>query len=438
LKPGQEYGLQFFYNGRTWGYPYEMALQVAFAGQQLLDLQGLAPASSVGLTEYYFQEVRFTPNAATGLLEFRVVVTAGDATLFLDAVSIVPRLPGEITVMNSSFEGTAMGAAWPGYIQPTRVAGWSGARSGYGPNAYSPNTFFVEPFFDNGINSDQDNVIFLQGAGSLEQNVPGLAPGQAYTLVFDYNGRDGRGVNSSAAFPETTYELYLDGTLTDAQTFVPANSKSPWPGFLHTLPLYQAFIPFTAGSDVLGIRIAHVVAGGDYTLLVDNVRVVPGTRTPPSITQELADQTATEGDTVRFSVVAAGTGLSYRWLRDGVPLADGGSVSGATTAALTLAQVPLAAAGTYTVLASDGLGVDGSAAVLTVNPSQPPKIDSIEIRGGNLVLTWTGTARLIIAEDVTLPMSQWQNAPGANTVSPYSIPVSQIPVNVIFAGLVRP
>ncbi|HNQ88204.1 MAG TPA: hypothetical protein PKM73_06300 [Verrucomicrobiota bacterium] len=440
LKPGQEYGLQFFYNGRTYGYPYEMALQVSFAGQQILDLQGVAPASDAGLSEYFFQEVRFTPGDATGLLEFKVVVTSGDATLFLDAVSIVPRLPGEITVMNSSFEGTAMGAAWPGYIQPSRIAGWGGARNGYGPNGYSPKTFFVEPFFDNGINSDQDNVIFLQGGGSLEQIVGGLQAEQPYTLVFDYNGRDGREHNTSGAFPETTYELYLDEALIDTRTFEPVNSSSPWPGFLHTLPLYQAFVPFTPFADTVALRIAHVVADPDQdrTLLVDNVRVVPGTRTPPAMTQELADQTAKEGDTVTFTTSATGDGLAYRWLLDGVQLADGASISGATTQTLTLTKVPLQAAGTYTVLVTDGLGVVGSAAALTVEPApiEPPTFDTIQVVNGNLVLTWTGNARLLISSDIASPIAQWQEAPGANTVSPYSVPVAQIPGNVVFARLV--
>ncbi len=437
LKPGQEYGLQFFYNPRTWGYPdYDVALEVWFAGQQLANLQSLAPASAMGLTEYYFKELRFTPSAASGLLEFKVVVTSGDATLFLDAVSIVPRLAGEIAVMNSSFEGTAMGAAWPGYIQPGRVAGWTGARSGYGPNAYSPRTFFVEPFFDNGINSDQDNVIFMQGAGSLEQTITGLAAGQPHTLVFDYNGRDGRPQNNSDPFPETAYELYLDYALVDTQTFVPANTVSPWPGFLHTLPLYQAFVPFTPAADIMLLQLNHVVASGDRTLLVDNVRIVPGTRTPPTITTELVPQTVDEGATVTFTTAATGTGLTYRWLIDGVQLTDGGSISGATTATLTLSNAKVADSGTYTVLVTDGLGVVGSAAALTVQLTAAPAIDNIEVTGGNLVLTWTGNAKVVISDNIAAPMSQWQDAPGANNVSPYSVPVAQIPGNVIFARLV--
>ena len=126
---------------------------------------------------------------------------------------------------------------------------------------------------------------------------------------------------------------------------------------------------------------------------------------------------------------------TLRWFLDGVGLADGGGISGATTATLTLANVPLAAAGTYTALVTDGLGVVGSAAALTVQ-ARILRIDTIQVIGGNLVLTWTGRGKLVVSTDITLPAAQWQDAPGANTVSPYTIPVSQIPGNVIFGQLV--
>jgi hypothetical protein len=414
LQPGKLYGLQFFYNGRTAGYPYELALQVSFDGNQLTNIQSVTPAAQNGLTDYYFEELRFTPASSSGLLEFEAVVTSGDATVFLDAVSIVPRLSNEVAVKNSSFEGTAMGANWPGYIQNDRTAGWICAGGGYGVNAYSPKTFFIEPFLDNGINSDQDNAWFGQGAVTMKTTVSGLNPGQTYTLVFDYNNRDGRAQNSSVDPNPGQWEVSLDGTpIKTSDEYLPVDTVTPWPGFRHTKPFYQAFIPITPAADIAELQIAHVGINGDETLLIDNIRILPGTRTPPSITKELADQTVSSGATVKFAVAASGTGLSYRWYQDGVLLADGGAISGVTTATLTISNAKLANAGTYSAIVTDGVGVVGSSALLTV---EEPVITSVplavRLAAGKVVISWPATATgLTLQHTPTLPAAttSWTN-----------------------------
>jgi hypothetical protein len=152
--------------------------------------------------------------------------------------------------------------------------------------------------------------------------------------------------------------------------------------------MYQAFVPITASSDLAELQIAHVGVVGDETLCIDNVRIVPGTRTPPAITKELVAQTVQAGAKVTFSVTASGTGLSYRWLQDGVPLSDGGAVSGATTATLTLNDVQVRANGTYTVLVTDGLGVAGSAAPLVVEATVVDVSMGIRLAGGKVVVSW--------------------------------------------------
>ena len=343
-----------------------------------------------GLTDFYFQELRFTPSAASGLLEFKVTVASGDATLFLDAVSIVPRIANEIAVMNSSFEGTAMGATWPGYLQGDRVAGWVCAGGNYGVNAYSPKTFFVEPFLDNGINSDQDNAWFGQGAVSMKQIVTGLSAGQSYTLVFDYNFRDGRAQDSSVTPNIGQIDISLDGTvIKTSDELPPVDTVTPWPGFRHTKPFYQMFLPITPAAETVELQLAHVNIVGDETMLVDNVRILPGTRTPPQITKQLAEQTVAAGATVTFNVGASGTGLSYRWFLDGVPLSDGGAISGATTATLTLNNAQTTDSGTYSAIASDGVGVVGSAALLTVEGAPVGDVSlTASLTAGQLVIAW--------------------------------------------------
>ncbi len=414
LQVGKQYGLQFFYNGRTAGYPYEMGLQVSFGGQQLADIQSIMPAAQNGLTDYYFQEVRFTAAAATGLLEFKTVVASGDATLFLDAVSIVPRVNNEVAVMNSGFEGSTMGANWPGYLQPNRIAGWTCAGGGYGVNAYSPKTFFVEPFFDNGINWDQDYVMFGQGAVSLTQKVPGLTSGKAYTLVFDYNFRDGRPQNSSVTPNTGRVEVSVDGAVVaTTEELPPVDTLSPWPGFRQTKPMYQAFVPFTASAETAEIMLKHIDIVGDETFVVDNVRILPSVPTKPAITKELVDQSAKAGDKVTFATTASGSNLAYRWFKDGGLLVDGGPVAGATTATLTLNAIQAADQGDYSVLVSDGVSVLGSSAMLTVEsiPVADTKLTA-SLAAGKVVLTWPEAStgyRLQYATAIPAAAADWKD-----------------------------
>jgi hypothetical protein len=260
-------------------------------------------------------------------------------------------------------------------------------------NAYSPKTFFVEPFLDNGINSDQDNAFFAQGAGSIRQTVAGLTAGQNYTLVLDYNCRDGRGQNSTANPNLGQMEVSVDGgAVLTTEEFPPVDTISPWPGFRHTKPFYQAFIPITAAAETAEIQIAHVGVVGDETLLVDHVRLVPGNRTAPSITTQLADQAAKAGDTVTFTVGASGSNLAYRWYQDGVPLTDGGPVSGASTSTLKLTSVQAAHSGTYSAVVTDGLGVVGSTAVLTVETTQAVSLGVARAANGTVRLSWPTSA----------------------------------------------
>lgn len=92
----------------------------------------------------------------------------------------------------------------------------------------------------------------------------------------------------------------------------------------------------------------------------------------PTITVQPQSQTAWAGTNVTFTVTATGTApLGYQWRRGGANLTDGGNVSGAATAVLTLASVRLSDAGNYDVVVADASGsMTCQLAVLTV--SLPP------------------------------------------------------------------
>ena len=88
-------------------------------------------------------------------------------------------------------------------------------------------------------------------------------------------------------------------------------------------------------------------------------------REPVTIADQPASQTVAQGDTVTLSVVAAGTPpLSHQWRRFGVPLEDGGNVSGAATANLVIVSISPAQAGAYDCVVGNACGSMASAAAL--------------------------------------------------------------------------
>lgn len=122
-----------------------------------------------------------------------------------------------------------------------------------------------------------------------------------------------------------------------------------------------------ATTNTLTLTAVTGTNAGSYTVVATNVvastpssaAVLTVTGTAPVInTQPVASQTVLAGASVSFTVAASGTGtLTYQWKKGGVNLGNGGSVSGATTATLTLTGVTSAAdVGSYTVLITNALG----------------------------------------------------------------------------------
>lgn len=88
----------------------------------------------------------------------------------------------------------------------------------------------------------------------------------------------------------------------------------------------------------------------------------------PVITSDPVSVSLYAGRTARFSGSAVGTSpLHYQWRKGAVDLQDGDGVSGATTSALTLANLDAADAGAYTLVVSNEAGsVTSAPAPLTI------------------------------------------------------------------------
>ncbi|MCL6560098.1 MAG: immunoglobulin domain-containing protein, partial [Firmicutes bacterium] len=116
----------------------------------------------------------------------------------------------------------------------------------------------------------------------------------------------------------------------------------------------------------------RVITGGNTTFSGSpgptDVTVSPAP-VAPSITTQPSNQTVTAGQTASFTVTVTGDApLTYQWKKDGNNLSDGGNISGATTATLTVSNAQAADAGSYTCFVSNVVGnVTSNAATLTVN-----------------------------------------------------------------------
>ena len=161
-------------------------------------------------------------------------------------------------------------------------------------------------------------------------------------------------------------------------------------------------------------RAELVVATGTVNKIscLRNQSALPSIVTPP------ASQAVCQGSTANFSVVATNA-LSYQWRKNGAPLANGGNISGALTANLTITNVGVSDAAAYDVLVSNAAGtVTSSAGVLTVNaiPNITGQPASQNVCAGTLVSFTVG------ATGAT--GFQWRknavNIPGANA-STYTI-----------------
>jgi hypothetical protein len=251
LTAGDRYWLQFYYNVRNC-CGGTIDLTVRFAGSQLQTFANIQPVLETN--SYYFAHLEFTATSPTGLLEFETVA-AGDATVLLDALTLVQRNAGGVLLRNPSFEASGL-VAFPGYITGS-IAGWEAGGGGRGVNVSG-----IGPFADNGANPDQDSVLFLQGEGTfVSQTLTGLTAGQNYTVRFGANARNGN---------QPILSVSLDDYTAPALAVTPVGNANPY----HAL---EVVVPATSSEGLLRFE---QTASGDHTVLLDNVVVVPGGTLP--------------------------------------------------------------------------------------------------------------------------------------------------------------
>jgi hypothetical protein len=155
-------------------------------------------------------------------------------------------------------------------------------------------------------------------------------------------------------------DLYAAGDFTVAGTAAAMNTAR-WDGaFWHAL---EGEIDGTV--EALGWHDGSLYIGG-FLQTVDGQAVNHVARwTPvPVIGTGPDDTTVAEGATAMMSVAPADTGsgpFTYRWRKAGVPLDDGGSISGARTDTLVITGAMAADVGAYDVVVTNACGAQQSA-----------------------------------------------------------------------------
>ena len=180
-----------------------------------------------------------------------------------------------------------------------------------------------------------------------------------------------------------------------------------------------------SGATTANLAISSLVAGdaGNYTCDITDLCATPVTSTISALTvntgasittQPTATQTLCTGTAAGFSVVAAGSSLTYQWQLGGTNLVDGGTLSGATTASLAISSIVAGDAGNYTcdiTAAGCGVPITTTVSALTVNSSASITTQPIATQ----TLCTGNAAGIIVVASGTGLTYQWQLG-GSNVV----------------------
>jgi alpha-tubulin suppressor-like RCC1 family protein len=127
---------------------------------------------------------------------------------------------------------------------------------------------------------------------------------------------------------------------------------------------------------------------------------------PPGITAQPTNQLVRVGSNVTFNVTATGTApLAYKWRKGGVNIANGGTVSGATSATLLISGVQTNDNGEYDAVVSNAYGMVTST-VATLVAGIPP---GVTVQPTNRFVSLGISATFALTATGTGPLSyQWR------------------------------
>lgn len=300
----------------------------------------------------------FTASGATGVSR---IARWNETTDLWEAMSSGLNGPVYALKVYGGYLYVGGGFTTAGGVTANGLAKWDGAAWSAVSASLSGTVFALEV---------HNNELVIGGSFSAVSGSPNLARWNGTTL-FGVSG----GVNGTVRSLRTTgAHLYAGGDFTTAGGLA-APRLAWWDGTWHAAG---------GGADQTVRAIAayngEVHAGGSFGFVKSGTLVAPGWARwletgAPWIAYNPSSRTVDSRGDVSFTAEpAAGyAGASLRWLKNGVPVADGGTisgstVSGATTKTLTLSRIQSYDAGAYALVASNACGADTSfAATLSIN-----------------------------------------------------------------------
>ncbi len=186
----------------------------------------------------------------------------------------------------------------------------------------------------------------------------GGAAGSAFNLAINVTGA-----------PSTCKSWKVTGTIPSGIS-VSGGTASGSAIIYNGLKLTLSGTPAAASSGTLTIAAYDGTnATGNNTSVTCALTITGSTATAPVFTKQPAAQTVTVGDNVTFTATVTGSPTpTLQWYK------DGGALSGKTSATLSLTNVQLSAAGSYTLVATNSAapsGVSSGVAALVVNEPTP-------------------------------------------------------------------
>ena len=151
---------------------------------------------------------------------------------------------------------------------------------------------------------------------------------------------------------------------------------------------------------------------------IDNFKVsFPALGVPPSITQNPSSVSTNEGAVVNLTVVAAGSPtLQYKWFKGITEITDGGNISGATTARLTISNAAPADAGSYTCRVNNDTppAATSTAAIVTISGDLTRPVLTRAVGPNNTTVVLTFSKALSLGAGLT---SHYTISGGANVTA---------------------
>ncbi|MCP4312904.1 MAG: PKD domain-containing protein [Bacteroidetes bacterium] len=168
-----------------------------------------------------------------------------------------------------------------------------------------------------------------------------------------------------------------------------------------------------ANSSILNLNIVDALDAGNYQCIVSSscgpdltsnaasLQILPAV----DITTQPTGVTDCEGNNISFTLQAVGSGLSYRWRRNGIDMSDLGNIMGSASNTLVISNISLADVAVYTCYVNGDCGDQIS---VPVTLTMDEEIDIITQPNDKSVCTG-GNTSLSVAVTGTNPLYQWQH-----------------------------